>query len=82
MFISTFLLSFNSFYSIDYIPQMYVLKIFSSLLYKMECFIDFSAANKSDNLTCAIIYMTCDNYTLTYCGLILFLQGNGAIFFV
>ena len=50
MFISTFLLSFNSFHSIDYVPQMYVLKIFNSLLYKMECFTDFSTAIKSDNL--------------------------------
>ena len=27
------------------------------LLYKMKCFIDFSATNKSDNHTCAIIYL-------------------------
>ena len=31
-------------------PRIHVLLF--SLLYKMECFIDFSATNKSDNLTC------------------------------
>ena len=26
--------------------------LYQSLLYKIECFIDFSATNKIDNLTC------------------------------
>ena len=40
------------------------LTIYRYILYKMESFIDFSAINKSDNLTCAIIYdnCTCDDY--------------------
>ena len=34
------------------------------LLYKIECFIDFPASNKIDNLTCVIIHdnLTCVDY--------------------
>ena len=29
---------------------------YSELLYKIECFIDITATDKSDNLTCVIIH--------------------------
>ena len=39
-----------------------------NLLYKIEWFIDFSATNKIDNLTCVIIYdnLTCVDYHETH----------------
>ena len=56
----------------------------SKLLYKMECFVDVSAINKIDNLTCMIIH---DNLTCTIIMkrirvliLLWFLWDNRAIF--
>ena len=42
--------------------------VYYFLLYKIECFIDFSATNKINNLTCVIIHdnLTCVNYHETH----------------
>ena len=45
--------------------------VYIHLLYKLQCFIWISGTDKTDNLTCEIIYdnLTCENYrfqTITY----------------
>ena len=47
------------------------------LLYKIECFIDVSATNKIDNLTCVIIHdnLRCVDYHETHWSLLLYFCG-------
>ena len=45
-----------------FVKEIYILK--TSLLYKVQCLIRISGTDKTDNLTCEIIYdnLTCVNY--------------------